>query len=247
MKFCRPNLPQNAAALCIVSGTNKQAVAALEKRGISCCITRPSPALSRPVAAHADMLALLVGPGRLIVAADQRELIGRMVRTGAALEKFDGLRPGYPQETALNALLLGDLCIGGATAVNALNSFETKIKREVVVKQGYARCSAIPVTETALITADKGIADAAQSAGLEVLLLEQENKIQLPGYQHGFLGGCCGKLSAHELAFCGDFEQLEQHRQIREFLQRFDVEPLSLTKGPMQDIGGILVVAEADH
>ena len=77
MKFSKPNLPQGAACLCVVSGGNKQVIRALEQRGVTCYITRPSRALSAPVASHADMLARSFKPGALILAADQRELHAR--------------------------------------------------------------------------------------------------------------------------------------------------------------------------
>ncbi len=246
MKFSKPNLPQGAACLCVVSGGNKQVIRALEQRGVTCYITRPSRALSAPVASHADMLALSFKPGALILAADQRELHARLQKNGVEAVRFDGLKPGYPTETALNAAVIGKWLIGGETALSALKSFETSKLEVLSVRQGYARCSVVPVAENALMTADKGIAAAARGAGLEVLELQPEPGIQLPGYQHGFLGGCCGKLSASQLAFCGDFTALAQHQTIKAFLARFGVEPVSLIPGPMQDIGGWIVLAEKD-
>ncbi|MBC5579963.1 hypothetical protein H8S23_00410 [Anaerofilum sp. BX8] len=246
MKFSRPNLPQGAACLCVVSGSNKQVIRALEQRGLTCYITRPSRALSAPVASHADMLAFSPRAGKLLLAADQRELHTRLQKSGVETVRFDGLKPGYPFETALNAAVVGKTLIGGETALSALKSFETNKLEALQVRQGYARCSIVPVTENALMTADKGIAAAARGAGLEVLELQPEPGIQLRGYQYGFLGGCCGKLSASQLAFCGDFTALSQHEVIRKFLSRFDVEPVSLISGPMQDIGGWLVIAEKE-
>ena len=70
MPFSKPNLPQNPARLCVVSGKNKKIVRALEARGILCCQTRPSKSLSVPVADHPDMLVLPLKAGRCLVCAD---------------------------------------------------------------------------------------------------------------------------------------------------------------------------------
>ena len=118
------------------------------------------------------------------------------------------------------------------------HSWETNLPARHVI---YTRDLYEPVQELA-----SRIAAAARGAGLEVLELQPEPGIQLPGYQHGFLGGCCGKLSASQLAFCGDFTALAQHQTIKAFLARFGVEPVSLIPGPMQDIGGWIVLAEKD-
>ena len=243
MQFSKPNLPQKSARLCIVSGKNKKAVRALEQRGIICCQTRPSKSLSAPVADHPDMLVLPLKAGRCLICSDQKELIKRMAQFQIETVSCSALKPGYPSETLLNSLLFGNLLVGGTASLGYLESFETKCSA-VPVKQGYARCSVIPVTEKAAITADKGIAAALQALGIEILLIRPETGILLKGYQYGFIGGCCGKISAHELAFCGDFNQLEQHREIEQFLARYDVVPVSLTQEPVQDIGGILTLCE---
>lgn len=245
MQFSKPNLPKKSARLCVISGKNKKVIRALEQRGILCCQTRPSKSLSVPIADHPDMLMLPLKAGYCLVSADQKELLRRLDQFQIKAEPCKVLKPGYPAETAFNTLLIGNYLIGGSTSISFLSSFETKYEI-TTVKQGYTRCSVIPVTEQAAITADRGIADALKTVGIEVLLIRPETGILLKGYQYGFIGGCCGKISAHELAFCGDFKTLEQYREIEHFLERFDVEPISLTTEPMQDLGGILTLCEED-
>ena len=246
MRFCQPNLPQHSAEICVLSGRNKTVVHALEARGIQCYLTRPSKRLSAPIADHVDMLALLTKPGKIVLSSDQKELHKRLVGAGVEVLSFSDLRPGYPDETALNNLVLGEYLIGGSAAAESLGKIDAGKLTFSEIRQGYARCSSVPVREKAVITADKGLSTLLQQLSFDVLLIQPEKGIQLKGYAYGFLGGCCGKLSADELAFCGDFTKLEQQQQIIQFLKKYDVRPVSLCSGPLMDIGGILAITEAE-
>ena len=115
----------------------------------------------------------------------------------------------------------------------------------IPVRQGYAKCSTAVVSEHAIITADSGIANAASLAGLDVLKL-QPGYIHLDGYAYGFIGGTCGKLSASTIAFAGSVNRHPQAAEILKFLEQHQVQAISLYEGPLQDIGGILPLAETD-
>ena len=80
----------------------------------------------------------------------------------------------------------------------------------IFVTQGYANCSVAVVDERWIITADCGIARACRAAGLDVLQI-------CPGFIRsgmvlGFIGGCCGKLGADQLAFTGRLPDLHAER-----------------------------------
>ena len=51
------------------------------------------------------------------------------------------------------------------------------------VPQGYARCSCLPVDETSIITADRGIIGPCRAAGLSVLEVTP-GQVLLPGYTY---------------------------------------------------------------
>ena len=244
MRFCQPNLPKNMAKICVLSGRNKPVVQALEARGIQCYLTRPSKRISQPVADHTDMLSLLVRPGKILLSSDQKELQKRLTSAGVEVISFNELNPGYPDETALNNLILGNQMIGGPAAAKNLARLQAQKLEFSEIRQGYTRCSAVPVQEKAVITADRNLGRLLQELGFDVLEIEPEKGIQLKGYAYGFLGGSCGKISLNELAFCGDFSLLNQSQQIEAFLKKYDVKPISLCQGPIHDIGGIVAIAE---
>jgi hypothetical protein len=111
------------------------------------------------------------------------------------------------------------------------------------VKQGYAKCSVCVVDENSIITADIGIANAAESVGLSVLRISA-GYICLPGHECGFIGGCCGKLAPDIMAFCGDLSTHPDHKSIDAFLRERGVFAESLCRGQLTDIGGMIPLAE---
>ena len=69
----------------------------------------------------------------------------------------------------------------------------------------------------------------------------------LPGYDTGFVGGCCGLIDKGLLAFTGSIEKFHQGERIIDFLQQHGIRFCSLTDGPMRDIGGILPLMEEEN
>ena len=73
------------------------------------------------------------------------------------------------------------------------------------VNQGYSGCSVCVINDSAIITDDESIFTAAQNFLNDVLLI-QKGSIRLNGYNYGFIGGCCGKISKNKLS-TQDFRQ----------------------------------------
>ena len=78
------------------------------------------------------------------------------------------------------------------------------------------------------------------------MLKIQKGFISLPGYDYGFIGGCCGKLSKNILAFTGKIESHPDYNNIKDFCRNYNVNVLSLTNDDLLDIGGILPIAETN-
>ena len=80
------------------------------------------------------------------------------------------------------------------TAPELLGKVEELGLIRVNVSQGYAKCSTCVVGEDAIITYDRGIAKAADAAGMDVLVIEPGH-VDLPGYDTGFIGGASGLVT----------------------------------------------------
>ncbi len=236
----RANLPQARVTHAVVSDSDKRLCEALRAYGIMLLHPVYNPVLPAAVATHADMVFHHIGGRYAVVESTQLALKKRLLELGFSVE--DGYSAGsvYPQEIGLNACAVGEmlLCLPKATYPPIRLG-----KRILPVRQGYAKCSAAVVSEKALMTEDESIASAARKNGLDVLLL-QKGFVRLPGYDYGFIGGCCGKIDRDRLAFCGNVAEHPDYEQMCEFTARYGVQCLSLTDGGLTDVGSILPVCE---
>jgi len=113
----------------------------------------------------------------------------------------------------------------------------------VKVRQGYTKCSVCVVDENSAITSDRNIYNALISNGIDTLLIS-EGYIDLDGYDYGFIGGSCGKISKNEIAFTGRFNKHPDCDRILEFLNARKIDAKFLTDKDIFDIGSILPITE---
>lgn len=223
-------------------------LSALKDLGHEVCPLPPDPELASPVSGHADLLlffakaAIFCTPRYFAQAQKELEMIasfaGLPVRTVA-----QNTLPDYPGDVLLNAAVLGDRLIAhpryAAPEILALSYREL-----IPVRQGYAKCSVLPVGDKALITEDPSIARAAEKAGIEVLRVSQ-NAVKLPGYSTGFLGGAASfspYRTQKEILFCGDLDTHPDADAIRAFCARHGVAVHSLTRAPLFDVGTLFLL-----
>ena len=96
------------------------------------------------------------------------------------------------------------------------------------------------LNDHAIITADKTIHNAALQNGIDSLLIPPQKGIILKGYDYGFIGGATGLISDHELAFSGDFNELEQKETMLLFMEKHGIVPVSLSNERVADVGGLI-------
>ena len=105
----------------------------------------------------------------------------------------------------------------------------------IPVKQGYAGCSGLTIGD-AIATADPSIARAAASCNIQVIPVPDKD-ILLPGYDHGFFGGC-GGVWQNRIYLCGTPDPNLYH----DFLFHPHMREKSvsmLCHDPLYDCGGI--------
>ncbi len=234
-------LPDAPVRLCAVSEAAVSVIKALQERGIQVLEVKRHPKLAAPVASHPDMLLRPLPSGKLLGMAGLRfreTLFGKGIEVREILRQPEEI---YPGDILLNSLILGNFCYGRRlSAAQELLDYCANGGLEFVdCRQGYARCSVAVAGAQLAITADKGLHHALSSRGVECLLIPPGG-ILLPGYNTGFIGGCCGLLDKDLLAFSGDLEKFCYGEIIMEFLDHHHVRYCSLTAGPMWDIGGIV-------
>lgn len=147
----------------------------------------------------------------------------------------------YPADVPLNAALFGNCAILNPKTV--CKNIDFSGRSLIPVRQGYTKCSVVPVTESAIITDDVSIASAAEKNGLAVLLVSKGD-VALPGREYGFIGGCCGLIAPDTMLFNGSLAFHKDGEKIRTFLSSFGVRAEEAGDFQLTDIGSILPLAE---
>ena len=211
----------------------------------------PFSHLSEAVASHPDMLIYRLG-GELISYADYCEEASYVFSDLSLLMKgtrfvltADNVQPEYPRDVGLNALRMGNkLFVRRASASSTLLSLAEREGVEIVdVKQGYPACTVLKLSDSAAITADRGMAATLEKHGIRVTLIDLGD-VSLPPYEYGFIGGA-GEADGGKLFFFGD---VKAHRNADKIIAAAEAEGLRivpLSGGVLRDLGGI-IFAECD-
>lgn len=226
----------------------KQARDALVAQGYSILSLPPHPLLPEPICSHPDML-LFFAPDAIyttksyqaISHTELTHLESICKRPLRFLDEEFGC--AYPKDVLFNALPLGKHLLCNTNHIShALRSHE--FYRLCHVNQGYAKCSAIPLGTSALITADPSIATAAKQIGAEVLLVSA-GSVELTGYDYGFLGGCTSFApygGTDRILFCGALNMHPNAKMIRDFCKAHGFATVSLGDFPLTDVGTIFLI-----
>lgn len=243
--ICTPHLPQSNVSAVVVSEEYPQVICALQSREITVLKTVRCDRLDFPVASHTDMQLLPLGDGVCLISLHQSKLKRQLEAFHCKCLVGETLSAKYPLDVPYNAVRIADsyICNCKTISKTAKELWNTQNLCGIFVRQGYTKCSICIVDEHSLITADVGIAKAVQAAGFSVLQI-QPGFIQIPQYDTGFIGGCCGKLSQHLMAFTGKLDSHPDGQRIREFLQQRQIDVVELTQENLFDIGGIIPVTE---
>ena len=74
----------------------------------------------------------------------------------------------YPKDVLYNVCQIGNKVIGSKYT-------DKSIKLDIIVKQGYVKCSIAVTSDNSCITSDKGIAKVLESNNIDVLYIEENN------------------------------------------------------------------------
>ncbi|MGP1544186.1 MAG: DUF6873 family GME fold protein [Candidatus Fimenecus sp.] len=153
----------------------------------------------------------------------------------------------YPYNCAFNGLALNRylICNKKCIALEILKYIEEKNFEVINVKQGYTKCSILPVNKNAVITDDKGIFKALKQKNIDVLLI-QKGDIYLNGFDYGFIGGSAGLISNNEMLFMGNAKYHRNYFEIKDFLNNYNIDIISLNNNKITDIGSFLPIEESD-
>lgn len=239
----KPNLPESRVTYMILSDINPDIIYELKNNyHISTIVPSPIKNISGSERYHADMAVCHLGENKFITEKNNTTMINILRKLGAEVVCSGNITERMP---LLNVCFIGNkvICRESATDSSVLEYCRKNNIRIINVRQRYAGCSTAIINENAIITSDESIYIKCIENCIDVLKTDP-SCIRLEGYNHGFIGGCCGLISKDVLAFSGDIKTHIDYLNIRSFLRDHSVQAVSLSKGELTDIGGLLPVME---
>ncbi len=225
----------------IAVGLNMEAEKNLRDMGYEIITFCKNSNVDERVAFHADLSFFAYE--NIFFIAHEMEYLKQDIENGGYTVYVlkEDLKSCYPQDVKLNCVVVGDylICNVDTVAQDVLEYFCNLGKRIINVKQGYTKCSIIPVTDNAFVTDDDSIFNACSENGLDVLKV-QKGSVYLKGFDYGLIGGTAGKLCDDLIVFNGDVLTHPDGEKIVAFIKKYGVKPISLTKGRLVDIGSII-------
>ena len=157
------------------------------------------------------------------------------------IESSKSLNYSYPENIFLNALILENHFIHNLKYTDE-NLLSTQSHKNLInVKQGYTKCSCLPVNDKAFITNDTGIYNTLKNHGFDILLLPPGDII-LEGLDYGFIGGVGGLINKDLMAFYGNLDLYLYGDKVKSFLKKYGITPIYLMNEKLHDRGSLLVL-----
>ena len=238
-----PNLPQGKVKTIICGELCDELNGYLDSIDIERLTIEPNADIDSAVKYHADMAAIYLGTGQILL-DDRQHLLGEKLLTkGFGVHYTEKCIKGeYPDDIALNFTIIGNIIIGRLDCadkrlIELVTSFD-----KINVRQGYCKCSCLVVSDNAVITDDESIYKALCLNGVDALLISKGD-IVLNGHNYGFIGGASCKISESEVLFFGDITKHRDYKKIADFIEKHGCEIIFLDF-PLTDFGGIIPITE---
>ncbi len=203
----------------------------IASRGRALRLLRDDPRYGPGVESHADLRFCKIGV------------------SGPVLEReTPPLSPAYPANAAMCALALDGFLVHRLDITDGavLQYCRERNFREINVRQGYARCSCVPVDDRSVITSDPGIYRALSQIPEISVLKVQAGFVSLPGYPAGFIGGASGRVG-DEIVFNGDLARHPDFEEIRTFICSRGLGLRYFPGQTLADIGSMIEIGGTDR
>lgn len=246
MRFLKvPNVPDGRVADVLIDGRISLCCeSTLTSMGIRLIKTRPYDGVYHAICGHPDVMFHHVDCESIVYAKGiSLSLLEELTRLGFNMIKGEtALGSVYPYNIGYNVARVGSLAFHNLKYTDYILKKELDKRgiKMIHVNQGYAKCSVAVIDEKSIITADMGIAKAAGKNGIDVLLIPQNEKIMLPGLDRGFIGGSSGMIDKNKWAIAGNLERLSCAGDILAFLNKRDIEVISLSDEEVTDVGSFI-------
>ncbi len=144
----------------------------------------------------------------------------------------------YPSDVPYNVCRIGDKIVGSKYT-------DKSIKPDILVKQGYVKCSIAVTGANSCITSDKGIEEALRKENIDVLYINEGNIKLLKkdgsiSKMKGFIGGATLVFDNKFILF-GDSKYLNNKDKILEHLHNHNLELVDFKRLDIYDYGSGII------
>ena len=203
-----------------------------------------SPLFDSRIAFHTDLYFMKFSEEIIIAAPEMRITIEKNPIFNKYTVIFGSENPSspYPNDVKYNAFTVGNrlFCNTKHTDPVILETAKAKNYEIIHINQGYAKCSAIPLSNEAIITSDTGIFKKATECGIDALLVGNTD-VALDGFPNGFIGGTCA-VSEKEIFFSGNIDAHRDGEKIRGFAKKHGKEIRHIPTRPLYDFGSPILL-----
>ena len=223
--------------------------AALTSYGFEVIRLPASERLSPPVASHTDMLIAKLRD-RLILSHSyiekHRDTVLRIreaLPDMTVIESEDEPHSDYPNDRIFNSLTIGKyLFINPSPIAREIPRIAEELDLTVCqTKQGYPACVTLGVGDSLAISSDAGMIREIEKRGIDTLYIPESEKILLPPYRCGFIGGAAG-VFGDTVYFIGNLASHPSADILESRLHKHGYKAVSLDPSAesLSDLGGIL-------
>ncbi|MEE4256488.1 MAG: hypothetical protein V2I47_05585 [Bacteroidales bacterium] len=184
-------------------------------------------------------------PDKLIAAPNTPEKYLSALRS-KGIEVLVGEQPvgeKYPASSAYNAVSVNNLLIHNFRNTDSVITSALEDADLIHVDQGYTRCNILALDDQHFITSDEKVKRVLDRFQKDCLYVSPEGII-LPGYKHGFFGGCCG-LQDKKVFIIGSLKHFGEGESVKGYLLSNGFETIELYHGQLFDGGSILFIGNA--
>ena len=180
------------------------------------------------ISGHSDIFYTKIN--NKVICAPNSKIIDESFEIGQEKVQKD-----YPKDVLYNVCQIGDKIIGSKYT-------DKSIAPNIVVKQGYVKCSIAITGDHSCITTDKKIAEVQKQHNIDALYVE-ENNIKLLkrdktiSRMKGFIGGATLTFDNKFILF-GDIDNLSNKKIIQEHLNKNNLELVDFKGLEVYDYGG---------
>jgi hypothetical protein len=144
----------------------------------------------------------------------------------------------YPRSAIYNAVVTGNHYIHNKDITDPAIFASLEDQEQINVRQGYTRCSLLPLKDGHFISSDIGIHQTLKKNGMDVLLVDPAG-IVIHDLKHGFIGGACG-VHEDKVFIIGSLKHFGDGKLVRSYIKNLGYQIIELYDGPLYDGGSIM-------